>query len=143
MEAALRSQAAARRVASLIRKELGEQLMDVAGSGHLSVPVLCFRNLSVVLNALKAGCRGLAPHLEARVDGRRPLSRRVLAPPARRPVTDRSALRFPEAEIQGHVICPTGEVRGVRGTGLWPCLSDVPEARHSWFLGCRWSMELG
>lgn len=111
--------------------------MDVAGSGRSSVPVLCFRDL----------CFRSLERFESRVPsahpaprgpcGRPPLCRRVLPRPARRPARGgrSSVLRSPEAETRGDVICAAGEVRGARGTGLWPRLADGPEARPRWLSG--------
>lgn len=115
----LSSRAAVRRVSvSLTRNELeGQHPSDAAGSGRLSVPVLCFRDLSVVANALKAGCRARAPHLEARADSPRPPSRRERAT---RSQTGALLLSAPAAARQGDGV--SGEARGARGAGLRPRL---------------------
>lgn len=115
----LSSRAAVRRVSvSLTRNELeGQHPSDAAGSGRLSVPVLCFRDLSVVANALKAGCRARAPHLGARADGPRPPSRRERAT---RSQTGALLLSAPAAARQGDGV--SGEARGARGAGLRPRL---------------------
>lgn len=115
----LSSRAAVRRVSvSLTRNELeGQHPSDAAGSGRLSVPVLCFRDLSVVANALKAGCRARAPHLEARADSPRPPSRRERAT---RSQTGALLLSAPAAARQGDGV--SGEARGTRGAGLRPRL---------------------